>query len=125
MRLGRRILAFSLNVLLLQLAWAGSRGECASAGSDRSHRASAAMRAMHEMPAGGPAIADPSTSHGGCQGEMLGASCGFMAACSSANPLKAGAIAAFTPGASAPPSARDVTLAPLAAPQPLPPPPRA
>jgi hypothetical protein len=126
MRLGRRLLALSLNVLLIQLAWVGSRGECASAEADPLHRGPAQMAAMHAMPAAAASsIADRSASHAGCEGEMLGASCGLMAACSSASMLNAGAIAAFTPAAAAPRHARDVTRVSLAAPQPLPPPPRA
>jgi hypothetical protein len=125
MRLSRRLLALSLNVLLLHLAWTGSRGECAPAGG-HSHDA-AAMASMHEAAGAtdGAAIAESGSEQHDCSGEMLGASCGEMVGCATVALVGAAPAAAFIGSASAPAIAGDVTGAALAAPRPLPPPPRA
>jgi hypothetical protein len=125
MHLSRRLLALSLNVLLLHLAWTGSRGECAPAGG-RSHDA-AAMASMHEAAAvaDGATIAESGSEQHDCSGEMLGATCGDMVGCATVALVGAAPAPAFTAVAASPVIAGDVTGAALAAPQPLPPPPRA
>ena len=122
MRIGRRLIALSLNVLLLHLAWTGSPGACAPA-MTHGHDA-AAMSAMR-MPTG-PAVGEPMNGdHGDCSGDMLGGDCASMAGCATASLIALSPVAALVPILQDPPRALNALHAPRALSAPLPPPPRA
>jgi len=123
MRLGRRLLALSLNLLLLQASWTGSRGACAPVVEPGQESHAMAMA----MPASAPSAVSELTDAAdhGCTGEMVGADCGLMAGCAVTSLMGAATFppTAVTPTAAIIAFAR--TSISTAAPQPEPPPPRA
>lgn len=123
MHLGRRLIALSLNLLLLHLAWTGSRGACAPAMA-RSHDA-AAMGSIHG--AIGPAQREPMEcgSQRDCSSDMLTGDCASMSGCATATLFAASPIATLAPLAPDPPRALNALHAAVGAFPPLPPPPRA
>ena len=123
MHLGRRLIGLSLNLLLLHLAWTGSRGECLPARAHERHPA-----AMGSMPeANGPAQREPMESgrHRDCSGDMLTGDCASMAGCANATLFAASPIATVAPLAPDLPRALSALHAAVGAFPPLPPPPRA
>jgi hypothetical protein len=127
MRLGRRLLALSLNVLLLHLAWTGSLSECAPVKDHAPGAASMAMNAMHgsDAPVSSERRVGAEAARHDCAGHMLGSGCGFMTGCATVGLATARAPSALARAGSGPVLSGVPAALPLAAPQPLPPPPRA
>jgi hypothetical protein len=123
MRLGRRLLALSLNLLLLQASWTGSRGVCASVAEPAHESHAMAMPAAAPAPSAASELTD-AADHG-CTGEMLGADCGLMAGCAVTSLMGAAAFPATSVTSTAAIVAFARTSISTAAPQPEPPPPRA
>lgn len=127
MRFGRRVVALSLNVLIIQLAWTGSRGECASAGDPSHGTHSMAMGAMGTGEnSGATTIGEvPDATHHGCPANMPGAECVLMTGCATPSLIAVQTRLGFQRVGSDALHASGMSFVPLPAPQPLPPPPRA
>ena len=123
MHLGRRLIAFSLNLLLLHLAWTGSRGEC-SPGNARQHQ-TAAMGSMQSANVPAPHEPMDRGSHRDCSGDMLSGDCASMSGCATATLFAAIPSSGLIPMPPDMPRALIPPLTAVGAFAPLPPPPRA